>query len=129
VMGMLYAWDVELRRFGIRTNALWPVAETDMTQVVFEGARHRAAERGLPPPQPREMGFGAPADIAPVVVHLCSPRADHLRSQLITFNGTKLAVWQHPREVVVERRPHWTIDEIAGLLDGSAVEPVHVPEL
>ncbi len=129
VMGMLYAWDVELRRFGIRTNALWPVAETDMTEVVFEGARRRAAERGQPPPEPRDLGFGAPADIAPVVVHLCSPAAEHLRSQLITFNGTKLAVWQHPREVVVERRPRWSIDEIAELLERAGTEPVHVPEL
>src|SRR4029079_6048478 len=36
VMGMLYAWDVELKRFDIRTNALWPIAQTDMTQVVFD---------------------------------------------------------------------------------------------
>ena len=36
VMGLLYSWDVELQRFGIRTNALWPIAQTDMTQVVFE---------------------------------------------------------------------------------------------
>ena len=46
VMGMLYSWDVELRRFDIRTNALWPIAQTDMTQVVFDNATKRAAEAG-----------------------------------------------------------------------------------
>ena len=95
VMGMLYAWDTELARFGIRTNALWPVAETDMTQVVFDGAKRRAETNGTTAPEPRAMGFGAPADIAPIVVYLCSERADHLRSQLFTFNGSKLAVWEH----------------------------------
>jgi 3-oxoacyl-[acyl-carrier protein] reductase len=127
VMGMLYAWDVELARIGVRTNALWPVAETDMTQVVFEGARQRSEASGVAAPTPREMGFGDPADIARVVVHLCSPRADHLRSQLVTFNGSKLAVWQHPREVDVQRRPSWTLDELAEALTG-ADQRVHRPQ-
>ena len=128
VMGMLYAWDAELKRFGIRTNALWPVAETDMTQVVFDGVRRRAEEAGTAPPAPREMGFGNPADIAPVVVYLCSERADHLRSQLVTFNGSKLALWQHPRETWVRRQDGWTFDEIADALH-DANEPVHRPEM
>ena len=64
-MGMLYAWDLELSRFGIRTNALWPIGETDMTQVVFEQARKRAHEAGRAIPTPAEMGFGTPTTIAP----------------------------------------------------------------
>ncbi len=64
VMGMLYAWDLELRRFGIRTNALWPVAETDMTQVVFDGVHERAEAKGTDAPSPRDMGFGDPNEIA-----------------------------------------------------------------
>jgi 3-oxoacyl-[acyl-carrier protein] reductase len=128
VMGMLYAWDGELSRFGIRTNALWPVAETDMTQVVFEGASQRAAAKGVEPPAPRDMGFGKPADIAPIVVYLCSPRADHLRSQLFTFNGSKLAVWQHPRETNVQRRDRWSVDDLATELHDAA-EPVHVAKM
>ena len=128
VMGMLYAWDLELRRFGIRTNALWPVAETDMTQVVFDGVRERAESKGTAAPSPRDMGFGNPADIARVVVHLCSERADHLRSQLVTFNGSKLALWQHPRETWVRRQDSWTDDELAAALDG-ADEAVYRPEM
>lgn len=128
VMGMLYAWDVELHRLGIRTNALWPVAETDMTQVVFDGVRRRADERGTEAPSPRSMGFGRPADVAGVVVYLCSPAADHLRSQLVTFNGSKLALWQHPREAWVRRQDQWTFDEIADAL-GGADEAVYSPEM
>jgi 3-oxoacyl-[acyl-carrier protein] reductase len=125
VMGLLYSWDVELRRFDIRTNALWPIAQTDMTQVVFDNAAKRAAEAGKPPPEPREIGFGTPQAVAPVVVYLCSDRAAHLRSQLITFNGSKLGLWSHPHEMVLDRRPSWSVDDLAAALD-SAAEPVHI---
>ena len=127
VMGMLYSWDVELRRFDIRTNALWPIAQTDMTQVVFDNAAKRAADAGKPPPAPGDLGFGTPDAVAPVVVYLCSDRASHLRSQLITFNGSKLGLWSHPHEAVIDRRGSWTVDEIAAALD-SAAERVHVVE-
>jgi NAD(P)-dependent dehydrogenase (short-subunit alcohol dehydrogenase family) len=127
VLGMLYAWDVELRRFGIRVNALWPIATTDMTQVVFDLAEQRAAATGATVPTAAQLGFGRPEDVAPVVVYLCSDRAAHLRSQLIAFNGSKLAVWQHPREREVHRQEGWTIDELDAVLT-HADEQVHVPE-
>ena len=124
VMGMLYAWDVELRRFGIRTNALWPVADTDMTAVVMANAARQADEAGRAAPHPQEMGFGSPAAVAPIVVYLCSDRAAHLRSQLFGFNGSRLTVWQHPRELEAERRSSWTIDELDTALRDAA-QPVH----
>jgi len=127
VMGMLYAWDAELARFGIRTNALWPIAQTDMTQVVFDNAARRAEADGRPEPTPRQLGFGTPDEVAPIVVYLCSDRAAHLRSQMLTFNGSKLAAWRHPREVDVRRQDAWTLDEIDAALAGAA-EPVYTPE-
>jgi 3-oxoacyl-[acyl-carrier protein] reductase len=72
VMGMLYAWDTELVRFGIRTNALWPIAQTDMTQVVFDNAAKRAEAAGRATPAPAELGFGTPETVAPIVVYLCA---------------------------------------------------------
>jgi 3-oxoacyl-[acyl-carrier protein] reductase len=125
VMGMLYSWDVELKRFGIRTNALWPIAQTDMTQVVFANATKRASDAGQPPPTPGQLGFGTPEAVAPVVVFLCSDRAAHLRSQLVTFNGSKLGLWSHPHETVLDRREHWSVADLADALSGAS-EPVHV---
>ena len=125
VMGLLYSWDVELRRFDIRTNALWPIAQTDMTRVVFDNAARRAAEAGRPAPAAHELGFGTPESVAPIVVYLCSDRATYLRSQLVTFNGSKLGLWSHPHERLVDRRSTWTVDELAAALEGAA-EPVHV---
>ncbi|MFV0307533.1 MAG: SDR family NAD(P)-dependent oxidoreductase [Desertimonas sp.] len=127
VMGMFYAWDTELARFGIRVNALWPIAATDMTEVVFANAARRAADAGQEAPTARQLGFGQPDDVAPIVVYLCSDRAAHLRSQLFTFNGTKLATWQHPVEIDVQRRDHWTIDQLDAAI-GTADQRVHVPE-
>ncbi len=128
VLGMMYAWDVELRRYAIRINALWPIAQTEMTQVVFEGAAKRAEQAGRPPPAPAELGFGTPETVAPVVVHLCSDRAVHLRSQVVTFNGSKLGLWTHPHETILDRRPSWTLDELAEALD-HADERVHVAQM
>lgn len=127
VMGMLYAWDTELSRFNIRVNALWPIAETDMTQVVFDMAKKRADEAGKPAPSAAEMGFGTPETIAPFVVYLCSDRAAHLRSQLFTFNGRKLALWSHPRETWIQRKDSWTVDELDSAVRG-ADERVYVVE-
>jgi 3-oxoacyl-[acyl-carrier protein] reductase len=125
VMGLLYSWDVELRRFDIRTNALWPIAQTDMTQVVFDSAAKRAAEAGRAAPTAQELGFGTPESVAPIVVYLCSDKASKLRSQLVTFNGSTLGLWSHPHEMILDRRSSWSVDELAAVLDGAA-EPVHV---
>ena len=127
VMGMLYAWDVELSRFNIRTNALWPIAETDMTQVVFEMAKKRSEETGKPVPSAADLGFGTPETIAPIVVYLCSDRASHLRSQLFTFNGRKLALWSHPKETWIERKESWTLDELDAAMRNSDEKVYVVP--
>ena len=127
VMGMLYAWDVELSRFNIRTNALWPIAETDMTQVVFDMAKKRSEETGKPVPSAADLGFGTPETIAPLVVYLCSDRASHLRSQLFTFNGRKLALWSHPKETWIERKESWTLDELDAAMRNSEEKVYVVP--
>lgn len=127
VMGMLYAWDVELSRFNIRTNALWPIAETDMTQVVFDMAKKRSEETGKPVPSAADLGFGTPETIAPIVVYLCSDRASHLRSQLFTFNGRKLALWSHPKETWIQRKESWTLDELDAAMRNSDEKVYVVP--
>jgi 3-oxoacyl-[acyl-carrier protein] reductase len=128
VMGMLYAWDAELARFRIRTNALWPIAETDMTQVVFTNAAARAESQGRPVPSAQDLGFGTPDEVARIVVFLCSELATSLRSQLMTFNGRKLALWSHPKETWIRRQADgWTIDQLAEALDGAA-QPVYAVE-
>ncbi|MEZ5595738.1 MAG: SDR family NAD(P)-dependent oxidoreductase [Pseudomonadales bacterium] len=50
MMGLLRTAALELTKSGIRCNALWPIAETDMTQVVFERAAATAEAAGQPAP-------------------------------------------------------------------------------
>ena len=63
VVGMTLSWTRELARYGIRVNAVWPVAVTDMTQVVIDNVERRAREAGrrgadTPGDGPRRPGRG-----------------------------------------------------------------------
>ena len=112
VVGMTLSWTRELARYGIRVNAVWPVAVTDMTQVVIDNVERRAREAGREVPTPQEMGLGDPDEVANVVVYLASDKAADVNGQIVTFNGRKMALWTLPREVNVEVRDGWTLDDI-----------------
>ena len=49
MLGLLRSAVLEFGRTDIRINALWPVADTDMTQVVFERAGAQATQEDRPP--------------------------------------------------------------------------------
>jgi len=102
MMGLLRTAVLELTKFDIRCNAMWPVADTDMTQVVFDRAGSLARERGERPPAPVELGFGAPDEVAEGLVWLVSDRARHLNGQCLAFNGRRTALWAHPAEEYVK---------------------------
>ena len=128
VAGMTLTWARELARYGIRVNALWPVAVTDMTRVLIDRFERQAAERGETAPTAQQIGLGDPADVAKIVVFLASDNAAKLNGQIITFNGSKMALWTHPREVNIERRPSWSIDEIMRDFDltvGRELQPLY----
>ncbi|MCH2173791.1 SDR family oxidoreductase [Myxococcota bacterium] len=110
---MTRVWSRELERYGVRANALWPVAVTDMTQVVLERGRARAEQEGRPAPSAADLGYGQPEQIAELVVYLVSDGANALNGQIVTFDGRKMALWTHPHEVNIERREGWTLEEIA----------------
>ena len=109
VMGMLYAWDVELRASASARNAL----------VADRPDRHdpgRVRQRGQARPTPaslrplRTSWASARPRLSPRSSCTCAATAAaHLRSQLITFNGSKLGLWSHPHEAVLDRRSGWTV--------------------
>ena len=98
MMGLLRTCVLELARLNIRTNALWPIAETDMTQVVFDRASEAAAKAGAEPPSPASLGFGSTEAVAEGLAWLPSSHAKGLNGQCLTFNGRKAAFWSHPQE-------------------------------
>ncbi len=114
MLGLQRTWVLELSRYGIRCNAFWPIADTDMTHVVFDNAARDAASKGLPAPTPAALGFGSPAEVAQGMVWLASDAAQHFNGQIVTFNGRKTALWTQPREMhEAFRATPWTAADLA----------------
>lgn len=94
LMGMMYTAVKELQRYGIRCNAMWPVAVTDMTRPIIEKSGKTAAE----------IGFGEPQDVALGLVWLASDAAAHWNGQCLTMNGRKAALWESQTEHYVREQ-------------------------
>lgn len=128
MMGLLHTWVLELARYGIRCNAFWPIAETDMTQVVFERAAKDASATGGQAPSPAALGFGTPVEVAQGMVWLASEHAAKFNGQCFTFNGRKTALWTHPTEINESfKATPWSVAELAAHYDAIAPVPVYQP--
>jgi acetoacetyl-CoA reductase/3-oxoacyl-[acyl-carrier protein] reductase len=75
----------ELGRFGVRVNAVAPgLVLTRMTESLPEDVRRRAVDETV-------LGrVGAPADVADVVLFLCSDLARHVTGQVVRVDGGQL---------------------------------------
>ncbi len=132
VVALTRAWAYELERYGIRANAVWPIALTDMTEVVIERAGAAAEADGRERPSAAELGFGDPDEVATLLVYLASDLAAHLNHQIVTFNGGRIATWTHPREEDVRERPRWSVEQIAEHFagrDAVTQQPLYEPQL
>lgn len=118
VAGMSRTWVRELSRYGIRVNMIWPIAQTDMTAGLIASMQSADEDAGEPP-DPWDLGFGPPEAVADIAVFLASDAAKGINGQAITFNGRRLGLWSHPREVVTVHREHWTPDAIAAEFGGA----------
>jgi 3-oxoacyl-[acyl-carrier protein] reductase len=128
MMGLLYTWVMELARYGIRCNAFWPIAVTDMTQVVFERAGQDAVASGKAAPTPASLGFGSPAEVAQGMIWLASDAAQKFNGQCFTFNGRKTALWSHPTEIHESfKTSPWTVAELTAHYDGVDAVAAYQP--
>lgn len=112
VASMMRCQVFELERYGIRSNCIWPLALTDMTRVIVERNRALAEKEGREAPSPAELGLGDPAEVAKIVVFLASDAAARVNGQIISWNGRRMALWTHPREVNVTERELWSLEDI-----------------
>lgn len=128
MLGLQRTWVLELARHGIRCNAFWPIAATEMTEVVFAQAAKQAAAEHRSPPTPVELGFGAPDEVAQGLVFLASTAASHWNGQVLTFSGRKTALWTAPREVH-ERHTGaaMTLAELTDYYSGIQPETLYQP--
>src|SRR5581483_7471269 len=117
IVGLTRVMNLELARHGIRVNVLTPVAQTDMTSVfgsdATEGVRH-------------ELQFPPPESVAPIVVYLASNRARDIQGQVLSFDGTVLSVWSHPKATATWDRPAgWTAESFSEVVVADVMEVTH----
>ena len=98
----------ELARYGVRVNAIAPVARTRLTETVPV-----IGDMLKRPQEPGVFDVFDPANVAPLVVYLASPLCE-LTGQVYAVHGGKIGrfgSWAVERTFEVDRRP--TIDELA----------------
>ena len=112
VLGLTRAMSMELRRFGIRVNAVVPVVRTTMIDPLIDMVGDQAAAF--------EPFFGAPEDVAPIFAYLTSANASAITGQVLSFDGSRLSVWSHP-EVIrsVDGDGRWSVADIASAVSGG----------
>jgi NAD(P)-dependent dehydrogenase (short-subunit alcohol dehydrogenase family) len=104
VVSLVRSAAVGLKKYGITSNAIAPVARTRMSANV--------------PGDLAEMGDAE--DIAPMVVYLLSDRAKEVTGQIYTVVGGKIAVWNQPQEVrAMYTDGRWTPEQIAASLPST----------
>jgi NAD(P)-dependent dehydrogenase (short-subunit alcohol dehydrogenase family) len=102
VVSLVRSAALGLYRYGVRANAVAPVARTRMSENVPAGLTE----------------IGDPEDVAPMVVFLLSDRAEHITGQIYTAVGSRIAVWNQPQEVrSMTSDERWTPEQIADRLD------------
>jgi len=109
-------------KYGITANVLMPRAETDMTMQGPTAAMFAAPEQGF-------HNFD-PANVAPLVTYLCSPRAGHISGEVFIAWGNQVQVVKRPELLAPNVNPdgeiRWTLD---GLHDSLSFyfDDKHVP--
>ncbi|MGQ4618653.1 SDR family NAD(P)-dependent oxidoreductase [Nocardia sp. R7R-8] len=84
VLGLTRALSVELERYSIRVNALYPIARTEMTAPVVDLAGPESELASV---------FGEPDDVAAIVPLFLR---SEISGQVLSFDGKTLGVWSHP---------------------------------
>ncbi len=107
IVSLVRSAAVGLHRYGVRANAVAPVARTRMSANV-----------------PMELAeMGEPEDVAPLVVYLLSDASKDVTGQVYTAVGGRIAVWNQPTEVrQMTTEGRWTPQSIAERFDEVGVE-------
>jgi len=106
----------ELKRYGVRVNAIAPQARTRMTELAFGDAL--AAKEG-------KFDRFDPANVSPVVAYLVSPLCD-LTGEVFIVGGSRVQrvkPWQKDPAWKLDNDGRWTVEGLA-----KAVAEAGVPE-
>lgn len=99
----------ELRRYGVTANALAPAARTGMTEDVFADMM-RKPEDGF--------DYYDPANVAPLVVWLCSAESAGVSGRIFEVEGGKISIADGWRSTAgVDKGTRWEAAEISTAMD------------
>jgi NAD(P)-dependent dehydrogenase (short-subunit alcohol dehydrogenase family) len=117
IASMTYTWALELGRYGIRVNAIAPMASTRMT-AGLKDASGRAVD---------EARFLDPNLNAPMVAYLCSDEGSWITGQVFAVGGNRLGITRQPAYGdTLYRDGGWTLPTIRELFRptlGAKLEP------
>lgn len=111
ITSLTYGWALEARDFGVRVNAVSPLARTGMAMTTMSD--DYTEDAGV-----------APSRITPAVLYLLGDRSRHLHGQILRFDGSSLALMQPPHLSRRIQRTEWDADTIADLIDGDLVDDI-----
>jgi NAD(P)-dependent dehydrogenase (short-subunit alcohol dehydrogenase family) len=100
-----YSWSIDLQPYGVRVNAVWPWADTQMTKYV-----DRPAAIGKPP---------TPEKNAPLILYLLSDLSTNVTGRLFSIRGPDLVSIERPCSWVPPTvDDEWTLEKIALAVSG-----------
>jgi NAD(P)-dependent dehydrogenase (short-subunit alcohol dehydrogenase family) len=116
LVGLTRTAAMELGRFGIRCNAIRPLA---ITIQVEEYNAHSAPWRPLMdatmgrPSEQQPADVIAPAKIAPLVVWLCTDAASNVTGRTFLVFGDRISLLTEPKpKTTIEQPGGWTLDDL-----------------
>jgi len=113
IAALTYAWAMDAGSFGIRVNAISPVATTGMAKQTDEYLKSLGQLQG-------ERPYVDPVTNAPAVAFLLSDAARNVNGQVLRVHGDQLQLMSHPAVLMpVMDRPEWSVDTVAQALGNS----------
>ena len=116
LIGLTRTAAMEVGRFGIRCNAIRPLA---ITLQVHEYNEHSARWRPLMdatmgrPSEQQPADVIAPSKIAPLVVWLCTDAAAGVNGRTFLVFGDRISLLSEPRpKATIEQPGGWTLDDL-----------------
>lgn len=107
IASYVWSWALETAPFGIRVNAISPVALTEMTRPGYEADQF------------------PPEDIAPGVIFLLSDLSSKITGQIMRFTGGAIALYPNPTVPSVQiEGTGWTPESVAAAFEGPLAKGI-----
>jgi NAD(P)-dependent dehydrogenase (short-subunit alcohol dehydrogenase family) len=113
MIGFTLSLSLELARYNIRVNNVWPRAITPMTQPVLDKMIERSKSSADAEATPLDVGLGSADMVAPLIVYLASDDSKDITGKILGLRGETLNVWSHHKEIATATMiGGWTVEEI-----------------